>query len=71
MDKRKRNLILLAVGWVVVAIAVLVIGFSIAGNNVWEWLTTSKWAIMLYTFLGLYALFIIIYIVLPMIRERL
>ena len=71
MDKRKRNLILLAVGWVVSAIVIIIIGFSVAGNNVWEWLTTSKWAVMIYTFLGVYALFIIIYVVLPMIRDRL
>lgn len=73
MDKkRKRNLMILGLIWVLIAVVFLVIGFAIADG--WEavgaWFS-GKWAMMIYTFLGVYALVIIIYVVFPMIKERL
>lgn len=70
MNKRNRTLIICGIIWAILAVIITVIGFVIAGCDIIAWFS-SKWAMYLYVFLGVYLLVIIVGFVIPAIRERL
>lgn len=57
MKKRNRIIIIVSAIFLVIAIAMLIIGFIIKDGSILWWFT-SKWALWFYAFLGLYLLFI-------------
>lgn len=70
MKKRNRTLIILAIIWVILALGFVILGFALSGADILGWFT-SKWAMIIYTFLGVYILTIIIGFVIPEITRRL
>ena len=57
MKKRNRIIIIVSAIFLVIAIAMLIVGFIIKDGNILWWFT-SKWAMWFYVLLGLYLLFI-------------
>lgn len=61
MKSKNKILLITALLFVITAVVFLILGFSLAGANVWAWFG-SKWAMIFYIVFGIYAL-IIIYLV--------
>ena len=57
MKKRNKIIIIVSAIFLVIAIAMLIVGFIIKDGNILWWFT-SKWAMWFYVLLGLYLLFI-------------
>ena len=70
MNKRNRTLIICGIIWAVLALVATILGFVLSGADIIAWFS-SKWAMFVYVFLGIYLLGIIILFVVPMIRDRL
>ena len=70
MNKRNRTLIICGIIWAILAIIITVVGFILSGVDIIAWFS-SKWAMYLYVFLGIYLLVILIFLVIPAIRDRL
>ena len=70
MNNRNKTLIIAGVIWAVLAIGFVILGFAISGEDILGWFS-SKYAILTYTFLAVYLIVFIIFIVLPAIRDRL
>ena len=70
MNKRNRTLIICGLVWAVLALVLTILGFILSGGDLIAWFS-SKWAMYLYVFLGVYLLVVVIAFVIPMIRERL
>lgn len=70
MKKRNRTLIILSVVWLILGLGFLILGYILSGTDILAWFT-SKWAMFVYTFLGVYLLVIIFMFVLPAIFDRL
>lgn len=70
MNKRNRTLIICGIVWAVLAIIITIVGFIISGVDIIAWFS-SKWAMYLYVFLGVYLLVLIIGFAIPAIRDRL
>lgn len=62
MRKRNKILIITSIVFVVLAIVFLILGFTLSGANVLAWFT-SKWAILIYTVYGVYALIVLFFLV--------
>lgn len=70
MKKRNRTLIICGIIWAVIAIVITVVGFALSGADIIAWFS-SKWAMYIYLFLGVYLLVLLIFFIIPMIKERL
>jgi len=70
MKHRNRTLIISGIIWAVLAITFMIVGFAVAGQDILGWFT-SKYAMITYVFLIVYAIVVVIFVVLPMINERL
>ena len=70
MNKRNRTLIICGIVWAAIALFITILGFALSGADIIAWFS-SKWAMFVYTFLGVYLLVVIILFVIPMIRDRL
>lgn len=57
MNKRNRTLIICGIIWGALALFLTLLGFILAGCDVIAWFS-SKWAMFVYTFLGVYLLVI-------------
>lgn len=69
MNKRNKTLVICGIVWAVLAIVITVVGFILSGVDIIAWFS-SKWAMYLYVFLGVYLLVIIIGFIIPAIRDR-
>lgn len=69
MNKRNRTLIICGIIWAILALVITVIGFILSGADIIAWFS-SKWAMYIYVFLGVYLLVVIIGFVIPAIRDR-
>ena len=69
MNKRNRTLIICGLVWAILALVLTILGFILSGGDIIAWFS-SKWAMYLYVFLGVYLLVVVIAFVIPMIRER-
>lgn len=69
MNKRNRTLIICGIIWAVLALVLTLLGFILAGYDIVAWFS-SKWAMYLYVFLGVYFLVVLVAFVIPMIRDR-
>lgn len=69
MNKRNKALIICGIIWAILALVLTLLGFILAGADILAWFS-SKWAMFVYTFLGVYLLVIIIWFVIPAIRDR-
>ena len=69
MKKRNRTLIICGFIWAALALILTILGFILSGGDIVAWFS-SKWAVFLYTFLGVYLLVVLVAFVIPMIRER-
>lgn len=68
MKKRNRTLIIIAIAFVIAAIAFLIVGFAMAGNDILAWFG-SKYAVLFYIVLGTYLLFIVFIFLGDMIKR--
>ena len=69
MNKRNRTLIICGIIWGALALLITLLGFILMGADIIAWFS-SKWALFLYTFLGVYLLVIAVVFVIPMLRDR-
>ena len=69
MNKRNRTLIICGIVWGALALLLTILGFVLSGGDLLAWFS-SKWAMFLYVFLGVYLLVVVIVFVIPMIRDR-
>lgn len=58
MKRKNKLLIIIAIAFIITAIVFLIVGLTMAGNNILEWLT-SKYAILFYIAFGTYAVFVV------------
>ena len=70
MNKRNRTLIISGIVWAILAVVITILGFALSGADILAWFS-SKWAMYTYVFLGVYLLVVVIFFVIPMIRDRL
>lgn len=63
MKKRNKALLITAILFAITAVAFLIVGFSLAGTNVIEWLFTSQYAWLFFIVFGTYGL-VILFIIL-------
>lgn len=68
MKHRNKILIITAIVFVITAIIFLVVGFTVAGNDVIAWLG-SKYAMLFYIVFGMYGLFIVFVLLGDRIRK--
>lgn len=68
--KKSKALIISAIIWTVLAVGFIILGFTLAGEDVLAWFN-SKYAWMTYTFLLVYLIVVVVFIVIPMIKEKL
>ena len=69
MNKRNRTLVICGIVWAVIAIVITIVGFVLSGADILAWFS-SKWAMYLYVFLGVYLLVLIIGFIFPAIKDR-
>ena len=69
MNKRNRTLIISGIIWAVLAIVITLLGFILSGADIIAWFS-SKWAMMIYTFLIAYLVVVFVFVVIPIIKER-
>jgi len=69
MNKRNRTLVICGIVWAVIAIVITIVGFVLSGADILAWFS-SKWAMYLYVFLGVYLLVLIIGFIIPAIKDR-
>jgi hypothetical protein len=69
MKKRNRTLIICGLIWLVIALGVTIAGFALSGADIIAWFS-SKWAMYVYTFLGVYILILIFVFLIPWIFKR-
>lgn len=58
MKKRNKILLIVAGVFIALAIAFLIVGFTLAGENILAWFT-SKWALLFYSAFSVYAIVVI------------
>lgn len=68
MNKRNKIIIILSIVFIVLAIAFLITGFALAGNDVLAWFG-SKYAILFYIVFGVYFLVIMYLVVTDRIKK--
>ena len=68
MSKRNKIIIIMSIIFIVLAIAFLITGFALAGNDVLAWFG-SKYAKLFYIVFGVYFLVIIYFVVTDRIKK--
>lgn len=68
MNKRNKIIIIMSVIFIVLAIAFLITGFALAGNDVLAWFG-SKYAMLFYIVFGVYFLVIMYFVVTDRIKK--
>ena len=68
MNKRNRTLIICGIIWGVLALVLTILGFILAGCDIIAWFS-SKWAMYLYVFLGVYLIVLGFVFIFPWIRR--
>lgn len=68
MNKRNKIIIILSIIFIVLAVAFLITGFALAGNDVLAWFG-SKYAMLFYIAFGVYFLVIIYFAVTDRIKK--
>jgi len=70
MNRRNKTLIICGIIWAVLGLLITVLGFILSGGDFVAWFS-SKPAMFLYIFLVIYFLVILVWFVIPAIKERL
>jgi len=68
MNKRNKIIIIMSIVFIVLAIAFLITGFALAGNDVLAWFG-SKYAMLFYIVFGVYFLVIMYFVVTDRIKK--
>ena len=68
MNKRNKIIIIMSLIFIVLAIAFLITGFALAGNDVLAWFG-SKYAMLFYIVFGVYFLVIVYFVVTDRIKK--
>lgn len=68
MNKRNKIIIIMSIVFIVLAIAFLITGFALAGNDVLSWFG-SKYAMLFYIVFGVYFLVIMYFVVTDRIKK--
>ena len=68
MNKRNKIIIIMSIIFIVLAIAFLITGFALAGNDVLAWFC-SKYAMLFYIAFGVYFLVIMYFVVTDRIKK--
>lgn len=68
MKKRNKVLVILGVIFMIIGVAILLIGYWLSGADVLAWFT-SKWAGLVYTILGFYLLTALTFFINDWIRK--
>ena len=70
MNRRNKTLMICGLIWVALGLLFVILGFILSGGDIVAWFS-SKWAMYIYLFLGIYALVILIWFVIPAIKDKL